>query len=495
MPSHFFDAIVVGDDTAGLVAGALLAKRGYRVMQVDCRAAPGSYLLDGYPFPCGPALLPLIEGSRVMSGVMRELALSGQTYHGMGLSVGRFQTLLPGHRLDIWHDRAMLLREFHREFLRKKTILEGVLPEQDGLAKQTADFISGFPALPPLGFWEGRRLGREAQRFPDVVRGHGVPRAIREDPVLLRALCSPVDFVAMSEGSLAHPAGALTLASVLRGGWLVAQSREKPKAMLKKRLRELGGILIPAPKPARLHADGSRLRGLTLSDSTHTYNCANVVAAAPVSEIAGLVPEGRRARKVSALVPGVESRLCAMTVNLVAPSSSVPQGMGPAVFLASDPASDGEASPVFVAALPVVRNKVAQRDETLLSATMIVSKARLRRDRARAIAELKAEILGRMARPFPFVVEKAAIISTPWDAERMSDAPGQPLQPDEYQPPDLCRAAGRLAFGLCALPATAGFENLFFASRQNFPGLGIEGEFFAGCTIANHIMRLNPRKA
>jgi hypothetical protein len=49
--------------------------------------------------------------------------------------------------------------------------------------------------------------------------------------------------------------------------------------------------------------------------------------------------------------------------------------------------------------------------------------------------------------------------------------------------------------GLCALPATAGHDNLYVASRQSFPGLGIEGEFFAGCTVANRITRLNPRKA
>lgn len=464
-------------------------------MQVDCGTVPGSYFLDGYPFPCGPSLLPPIEGSRVMTEIMRELALSGQTYHGLGLPVSRLQTLLPGHRLDIWHDRAMFVRELHREFPRKKSLVDVALSEQDELANQTAGFLSQFPALPPLGFWEGRRLGREAARFPDVIRGHGVPRAIREDGVLLRALCSPVDFVAMSEGSLAHPAGAHALAATLRGGWQVAPSREKLKAMFKKRLRELGGILLPGPKPARLDANGSRLCGMTLTDSTHTYNCANVLAAAPVSEIAGLVPDGRRARKVAALMPAVEPRLCAMTINLVAPASAVPQGMGPAVFLAGDPASDGEVSPVFVAAFPVVRNKVAQRDELLLSASMIVAKARLRKDRARTIAELKAELLGRMARPFPFVVEKAAIISTPYDAERMSDTPGQPLPPDRYQPPDLCRTAGKLAWGLCALPATAGFENLFFASRQSFPGLGTEGEFFAGCTIANHVTRLNPKKA
>ena len=279
------------------------------------------------------------------------------------------------------------------------------------------------------------------------------------------------------------------------GGWQLCQSPGKLKAVLRKRLRDLGGILLPGPRPAHVHANGSKLSGVTLFESSHTYNCASLIASTALCEIVPLLPEGRRRRRVEGLAAAVEPRLCVLAINLITPASTVPDGMGRAVFLSPDIHAEGESHPIFLSVLPVVRNKVAQKDEAMVSATMIVSRARLKKDRPRAIAELKAELLERMARPFPFIVEKAAIISTAYDAERMTDPSGGNFSPDDYEPLDLCRAGGRLLHGLCALPATVGYENLFFASRQSFPGLGLEGEFFAGRTIADHITRLNPKKA
>ena len=495
MPSHFFDAIIVGSDAAGLVAGALLARRGYRVLQVDHLEPPGSYVYSGYPLPCEPSLLPPVEQSPVITGVFRELALAGQTYHGIGLAVSRFQALVPGHRIDLWHDRGMLAHELHREFPRKKTAANEGLPDLDRIAGQVAEFLGQFPALPPLGFWEARRVSREAGRFSEVLRGHGVPKQIREDNVLSRVLCAPVGHTTLSEGMLAHPAGARAVQSAAAEGWQLCPSPGRLKAVLRKRLRDLGGILLPGPRPAHIHGNGAKLAGVTLLESSHTYNCASLICATALGEVLPLLPEGRRRRKVEALAPAVEPRLCALTINLIAPSAAVPEGMGRAVFVSPDPHAEGESHVIFLGTLPVMRNKVAQKDETLVSATMVVARARLRRDRARTIAELKAELLERLVRPFPFIVEKAAIISTAYDAERMTDPSGENYSPDDYEPLDLCRAGGRLLHGLCALPAAAGWENLFFCSRQSFPGLGLEGEFFAGRTIADHITRLNPKKA
>ena len=52
--------------------------------------------------------------------------------------------------------------------------------------------------------------------------------------------------------------------------------------------------------------------------------------------------------------------------------------------------------------------------------------------------------------------------------------------------------------GVTGLPVRGPWKNLFFAGREVLPGLGIEGEFYAGIQAAGHVAALlgskNPLK-
>ena len=41
--------------------------------------------------------------------------------------------------------------------------------------------------------------------------------------------------------------------------------------------------------------------------------------------------------------------------------------------------------------------------------------------------------------------------------------------------------------GITGLPVRAPWKNAFFAGREVVPGLGLEGEFFAGIQAAGHV--------
>jgi len=387
----------------------------------------------------------------------------------------------------------MLLGELSREFPRKKGAADEGLEELDRTGAQLSAFLAAEPPMPSSGFWEGRTLARKAGDFQPVPRGYGIPKALREDETLGPVLTSPLDVASMSEGSASHASGVHIMRSILSPGWTVSASSTKLRLLLKKRMRELGVILLSGVRPSLIHSNGSKVVGLSIEDSSHTYNCTGLIVAAPLTSIAAVMPEGRRKRKLEMAAEQLEPRLCTMTLNMIVPARAVPDGMGRVVMLASG-GEEGERHPIMLNLLPVVRNKIVQKDEALVSATMVLQRSKLRKDRAVALASLKAELLERMARPFPFIVEKTALISTPYDAERMTDLSGAAFSLDQYEPPELARG-GKLTLGLCALPARMCWDNMFMASRQVFPGMGIEGEFFCGGTIAELVKRMNPKAA
>ena len=53
-----YDACVVGSQGGGAVAAALLARRGFRVLEVDHDGRGAGYVDGGYLLPWRPALFP-----------------------------------------------------------------------------------------------------------------------------------------------------------------------------------------------------------------------------------------------------------------------------------------------------------------------------------------------------------------------------------------------------------------------------------------------------
>ena len=496
MPSHFFDAVIIGSDPAGLVAGALLARRGYRILQIDVMEQPGSYVRDGYPLPCGPVLMPpFFENSRPFTVVSRELAMSPSTFSELGLPVSRIQSLLPGHRVDLWHDRDSLLVELFREFPKETGVSEKGLADTDRTASELRALLEQDAVpLPPDGFWEGRRLSKAISQLGSLRGSNGLAGSIKESASLSRILCSPLDFVTGAHDSASIPAGALALSRVLSPGWQVVASMSRIKAALRKRLKELGVIMLSGPPPAHLHLNGARISGLTLKDSSHTYNCAGLIVASSLFEIEDCLPHGRRIKKIQKASGSTFTDLCMLALNMIVPARTVPEGMGRVVLLSNAPSASKAARPILLCVMPAFRNKVLQKDEVLINASMIVEKNKLNNDRAKTIAVLKSTLLERMARPFPFIVEKTSMISTPYDAEKMSDmGRDMPIFKGIFEPTRLLSTEG-LTAGIFRLPARMGFENLFIASREVLPGMGLEGEFVCARTVADLISRLDPKK-
>jgi phytoene dehydrogenase-like protein len=119
-----YDVILIGESLPGLVAAALLARKGHRVLVVEPvdPAGPVSPIFksDGFIFPKGPLLFLGLHREGLYEKVFTELGLSLSLLKKEGSVFARpvppFQLLLPTHRLNFFSKWEEFLEELRREF-------------------------------------------------------------------------------------------------------------------------------------------------------------------------------------------------------------------------------------------------------------------------------------------------------------------------------------------------------------------------------------------
>src|SRR4051794_38723238 len=115
MDTNFYDVIVCGGETSGLIAGALLARRGFRVMLLGHEPASAAFDAGGLSLSAAPALLPPID-EPPMARVLKELDVTAHVKRKTATSEVAFRLVLPGQRLDVIRDRAQQEPEVGRAF-------------------------------------------------------------------------------------------------------------------------------------------------------------------------------------------------------------------------------------------------------------------------------------------------------------------------------------------------------------------------------------------
>src|SRR5207244_2892092 len=92
---------VIGSQLGGAVTGALLARRGYRVLHIEHDGLGTGYEDAGYLLPFGPALIPPLKAFPATDQVFTELALMTDITRLLEPCTPDLQIIMPKHRLDV----------------------------------------------------------------------------------------------------------------------------------------------------------------------------------------------------------------------------------------------------------------------------------------------------------------------------------------------------------------------------------------------------------
>jgi phytoene dehydrogenase-like protein len=489
-----YDVCVIGPQLGGAVAGALLARRGWRVLQVDHGAASAGYEDQGWLLPRGPALLPAPRIWPAAEAALRELGLLADVQRALEPSPADLQLLLPRARLDLSRDPARRAAELRREWPSEAGRLEAALDELSQLFDEAGPFLAALPPLPPSGLRErwalARQLRAEAARPGARPPGEARPFAGLEGHPLARALAVAARFLASLDGELPPLAAVRLQGALLRGTHRLAGGWEGLSERMRRRLADARGEVLGAEgSPAvaeALDVDGRRVTAVRIAGSQDAFAARVFVLAADSAAVRRLLPEAERDGRAARAADRLRVRREVVSVSWVLQPGALPPGLGDTALAL--PGAGGEEEAILLQTSPARRapgkGEAPEGTAVLSAAGLLASgagEAALRDWAGRARASL-ADLV-------PFLDRHVVCESLPLLA-----AGGGPRGPaPDWHPLYQVEPPGPL--GVTGLPTRTPWKNVLRAGREVLPGLGAEGEFHAGLQAADAAERLLGRKA
>ncbi|HET6438065.1 MAG TPA: NAD(P)-binding protein [Anaeromyxobacter sp.] len=499
---RIYDVCIVGSQLGGVVAGALLARRGLRVLHVAHGDLGQGYADRGYALPWGPVAVPSPRQMPAAETVLAELGLSTDVGRALEPSDPDLQLLLPKHRVDISRDPVVLRGELRREWPAEAEALEGAFAALSAHYDVAGFFLKAAPPLPPNGLGEKfavRKALKVAQSAPNAPRepvGKRSPLAELEDHELVKSLRVATRFLTYRDGPVSALSEVRLLGGALRGTHRLAAGQGALRELIRRRIVESRGELKGGPgEPAVVSAidvDDGRIAAVRLAESPDAFVARAYVLAADAESIRRLLPEqaaaGRHARLLGQIAP--HRRL--FSVNLVVKQAALPPALGDNVLALREPdAGDGIDNAVFLQILPARRDgkkgagELVQDERVVCASAFIPAQAASREELSAAAARIREAV----ADAIPFferhlLSESAPVLNAPPDLQEGVRLLSQPLYETSLE--------GIL--GVTGLPVRAPWRNAFFAGREVVPGLGLEGEFFAGIQAAGHVIAALGRK-
>jgi phytoene dehydrogenase-like protein len=463
--SHYYDVVVLGSELAGLCAGGLLARRGFRVLVVRDPADDDAYQAEGHTLYQRPLPIVGLDGP-AWKRVLAELNLAQSLRRRVQAQRPAYQVVLPNHRLDC--DLERVSAEIERELPRDREALEGFFARGEALSRVLDPLLTQDVTLPPDGFWERRELGRIRPQLPapdgDVLPGAppgGPARAFALAPAVLSSDLDPPG-----------PVAALRIADVWRrGAFRLPGGRDVLRRLLEERVQTHSGE-VTTQTVAELVIKRGRVAGMVTQPRGETLGCGFLVAGMTTVRLCALLG-AQTPRRLTAAAEAMRPAAWRYVQNLVVAAEGLPEGMGENVFVIGDPTRPLDEDN----ALAIHPFELDAAGRTCLAVVALA-----RSEEAPYLGALGERVRARLIQTvLPFLDRHLVARHAPAEGEG-----ARPMDP-------VYRAAEPGPLGVGATAHATGLKNVFVVGRQTLPGLGLEGELAAAWGVAR-VISLSEKK-
>lgn len=502
--SEHFDVAILGSQTSGLIAAALLAKRRRRVVLIDHGENVTSYRHKGVHFPLVPTLVPSLEDSPAIKQVHEELGVSPELRARVSVDATVFQAIMPNHRVDVKNKTEAFLDELRFEFPDLVGPVRLFFQRLFELDKEITEVLSELPALPPRGFFERRSAKKILARYPHLdepFEDNALLADIPRDHPVRDLLLGPLTFFGhlnSPEPSTLHAVrlvaryyrGALTFEDRLGGLRALLEDTAKSAGVSFRRNSLISAITLDGRKIATITTEGDR----PIS--------ADYVIANSLTSLDSLLPPGKVSAKVGLETQRIRATQSLLVCNLLIDRAVVPCGMAESLFLLNGRLRSRDEvprdPPIFVRLYPARRNDRQNRlrdddGQAVLSIGCPVST----RDATRSpekFAALKTQMLARVRRLIPFLEDftistSVAADTKSWD---LDNATVRTVDPWSFHP--LYETDERPWLGVAMRENRGYLKNVVYTGRDVLPGLGLEGEYLVGIQAAETLVKMAKKK-
>lgn len=494
--SQHYDVAVIGTQLSGIIAAALLAKRGRRVLLIDHGESATTYRRGGRNLPLLPTLLPTLDQAPHVQRVHDELGLGPELRALARPSEAAFQTILPRHRLDVTSAPDAILAELKLEFPDVADAIGHFFTRLVAIDATITDYLSANPPLPP-STWLQRLRGQISRRqvmhldapFETEVLLEGIP----EDHPVRTVLLGPLAFFShLWPDQPSTFQAARLIARYFRGVSTVQDGAAGITRLLLAAAERSGVSVRPGAVVRKISSRGRRLHELVIEDERLSHS-ADIFISNTLGPFYELLEGRDRHPRFVAEEQAVAPSGGLLVLNCVVDRAVVPEAMAAAAFLLNgrrQTRGDEPADPpLFVqrAAPPPTGPGSRSRDPEIvvLSVACPVRIADIAHSPER-INAVKTQMLGRLRRVVPFLdsyLQDASLTidTAGWELE--TEGGKRRVEPWRLHP--IYEPHQRPLLGVAARSLRTYYRNLIHCGRDVIPGLGLEGEYITGYQAAD----------
>lgn len=504
MNTSYYDVVILGMRLEALVCGALLAKRGFRVLLLRQDDPPSTYTVGGLVLPRNPSSF-LAAHSPVVRRIFAELALH-QLFRRRARAVDpAFQAALPHHRFDLRRADDAFSAEIAREFPEIQRPVEDFHRNVVRNSNELDRILDRKLVWPPEGFFERRELNRAITTLPYDRNGQGVdPLAeIADDHPFRVAVEATMRFATDLDTAQLPPLARVRLYDArLRGsvvfeggdGWLT-------QALLEK-IQTYSGDVRPRQRARAILLKRGQVTAVRLHGSGEEIGCGFVIAACDLARLIPLVEHRSTFEELFERSGEPQTRWYRYVLNVVLNERGLPEGMARDVFFVRDPRKPLEGPNLLHVQ---TQDRAADAPETETRRVLTVQSLIPRRsieERSDYVEGLRERLLASLEDLVPFLRRHLLLIDSPHDGKPPFDTT---VNREVAAGEEWLRAAStmesiysypvRSALGFCALPTRMPTRNLLLCNGQVAPGLGMEGRLLSAASAARIVTQAYRKKA
>lgn len=486
MATNHYDAVICGEDLAGLITATILGRRGLRVLLVGHDKVPLTVQAGPFVLPATPGLLPPPD-SEPIERVFHELNDTPIVRRRAPAQMPALQLVMPQGRLNVGPDNGPLLKQIEHLFAADLPAATAALDTMAMVNSRLEPILGSDVTLPPAGFWERREVSRFEGQLPrnDVdllapLPQHHPLRAVLTAVAALGCRFAPSD---LGQAPLAR-----AFERGRKGCHQLPGGIADLRGLFLTKLSTVSGEIREQGAPLELLYKRGRVVAVRLRPRDEVVGLEQLVWSSPLASLLPLLDEktARRVReeavgirpaclrycvvflvKAAAIVPTVGPRM----ISVTDPTRALMEDNAIAVTVGSPQRADGHV-PLWVECL--VPAAVVEREPAYLS----VVRSRLRAHLSRLIPDLEDNLVA---------VASAHDGLAPEVLRGAENATGQ-YGPIPARPmPAVLNSDLPRSLDVGAVLHETPIKNLHVANAENLPGLGVEGDFISAWGVARLI--------
>lgn len=473
-----WDVVIIGANVGGIVAGALLVKRGFSVLFLEEKVQADD-TRGKYRFRQFSNLSEIFLSKAVVEGVygLLDLPLAGGEFAGRGDI--KCQVLLPGHRVDILSPGTDPLEEMKREFPRDSGLIEAFysrLRGQDWIGRTVMAIGNEQPFLDrvekglnhayhalsdkPLSAFMGSLMGDKAfARFIDVQIKSMSYLYVDDSPL---SLASHLMAILFRDDVLMDVTGRQGFLERLRGEAMRGGGRTS---------------LLESFDSIRIEQSPGEFKIYTNGEDTALLSkfCIGNLRLAQLKDLMTTAFSGRKwVERGKRLWP----KYFIFSLNLGLDAREIPVGLGDCFVSLRDVEAPYENGNLLISFMgPEGVGAPPRKRAVTVNAFIPVGQGKLDRTGIKGVIE---NILVHLLELAPFLDRSIRLIDGRPSLERYAR---------QWANSDIVyEGRGPFRVGSEVLPISTPFDGLFLACRENFPYLGFEGEVLSGVKAARAIL-------